>query len=233
MYDISIKHYMNKKRQRLQRWFNDNAPSLGELYAGALFMIYENHLPGHTRFIAHAVREIANRLPDVIDGQREGGYLDYKSKVDSLDREWKESGLPTDLSLPIKVSEAGRHLNDGEVGIPISLYLKLAELLKEHRDARERPAEKAKRIFKSKGKTRAYRNYKGKEVNLRILVKSWKDIIDWFKQFVHDNGKRDADIDVNRMQENFEIFESFLFGVVGPFFETLEEIDEILGKANP
>ena len=102
--------YLNPQRQELINWFSRNAPGLGKLYEGALYMVYTNGFPGRVRFVAHAVREIRNRLPDVIAGPISKKRLDYKSRLDQLTDEWKRSGFPIDGSLPMDIDEEGKFL---------------------------------------------------------------------------------------------------------------------------
>ena len=54
------------RRVDLRSWLQRNAPSLGELYVGAVLLVFGRPIPGRVRFVAHAVREIRNRLPDVV-----------------------------------------------------------------------------------------------------------------------------------------------------------------------
>src|SRR5262249_17939537 len=49
------------ERLELKAWLTRNAPSLAELYEGAICLLFEHRLPGYTRFVTHAAREIANR----------------------------------------------------------------------------------------------------------------------------------------------------------------------------
>ena len=49
-------------------------------------MLYESSLPGRTRFISHAVREIRNRLPDAFGGGTRSQRLDYTKRLDAIER---------------------------------------------------------------------------------------------------------------------------------------------------
>ena len=62
---------------------NIHAPHLGELYEGALKIISEENFPGYAIFIAHAVREIKNRLPDIML-DIEYSYFDWKKELSEL-----------------------------------------------------------------------------------------------------------------------------------------------------
>jgi len=45
--------YWTEARLELRAWFQRNAFSLGELYEGALRMLFDSQFPGRTRFVAH------------------------------------------------------------------------------------------------------------------------------------------------------------------------------------
>ncbi len=62
--------YWTTARLDISNWLQQNAPFLGELYEGAVSLAFESNNPlpppSRIRFIAYAVREIGNRLPDYI-----------------------------------------------------------------------------------------------------------------------------------------------------------------------
>ena len=81
-------------RTQILEWLKRNAPSLAELYEGAVVMLHDSSLPGRTRFISHAVREIRNRLPDAFDGGTRSPRLDYTKRVDAIGAAWPTTGGP-------------------------------------------------------------------------------------------------------------------------------------------
>src|SRR5260221_12808042 len=48
------------ERQKVKDWLAQESPSLGELYEGAVRILFELRPPGYRLFVAHAVREIGN-----------------------------------------------------------------------------------------------------------------------------------------------------------------------------
>jgi hypothetical protein len=72
------------KRLELKAWMAREAPSLSELYEGAVCLLFEKRLPGYTRFVAHAVREIRNRLPDMLSASQPVKQLHYKNRLDAI-----------------------------------------------------------------------------------------------------------------------------------------------------
>src|SRR5271170_6800890 len=87
-------------RKQILDWLKRNAPSLAELYEGAVVMLDQFSFPGRTRFISHAVREIRNRLPDAFGGGTRSQRLDYTMRVDAISAAWPTTS-PRAPSIPI------------------------------------------------------------------------------------------------------------------------------------
>lgn len=218
--------YLTKKRLEIQDWFARNAPSLGELYQGSLKMIYGPVFPGRVRFVSHAVREIRNRLPEVISGFKNKPGLQYKNRLDVISKAWDKNGLPIDGSLPQAITETERNLSDS-ISLPKTVFQEIGKLIKEHNDAREKPIDSAKPLF-----TGTNEEDVALENNLRPVLDQWLDVTKWFVKKAHDSGQVDGSVDPRLLQERFEIFETTLGAIIGSFFSTIEELDEILEEAN-
>jgi hypothetical protein len=218
-------------RKELLEWLRRNATSLAELYEGAILLLTLAHPPGYTRFVAHAVREIKNRLPDAIFGTTSGGRLDYTNRLENVAKDWKEAGFPIDGTAP--VAETSRSSVESlvfEVPLPRNLFLKVAKLLADHEEHRRKPIDAAIRLFE--GNMDENQNFRNA---LRPVVEQWLAVNKWFMAKVHDSGATDVAVGFDDLQKNFELFESSLLVIVrGPsaFFATTAEIDEILEDAN-
>lgn len=226
VFDHPSQTYWTAPRLELRAWFQRNAPSLGELYVGALWMLFDSKFPGRTRFVAHAVREIRNRLPDVIAGSKSGVYFDWKTRLDGLAKEWQKTGFTLDGSNPMNVTH--------DQGVPVPtvsveprLFRKIAVLLKDHVDAREKPEEAAIRLFE--GVAPVNQNLRD---TLRPVVIQWLDVTEWFMKKAHDSGAPDNEVDEQELISRFQIFEIFLGALLRDFFMTVEGLDEILEDAN-
>jgi len=213
--------YWTEDRKDLGAWFRRNAPSLGELYEGALKMIFDPGFPGRMRFVAHAVREIINSLPDFIAGKRGGGPIPYKNLVDDIAERWKKEGLP---SIPVTKNSPPI---TSKIPIPRGLYRKIANLVKKHLEARERPKEAALRLFEAISP-----DYQNQRDYLGPVISQWIDVSDWFVSQVHDPRRTDSSIDEENFKHEFELFEKFLKAIICEFFKTTKELDEILEEAN-
>jgi len=219
-------NYWTQPRLELKAWFQRNAPSLGELYEGALQIIFSHEFPGKTRFVAHAVREIRNRLPDVITGSRIGGLFDWKNKLDQLAEEWKKCGFTLDETIPHEITE-GQTISDAEISIEPRLYRKIKAVLKDHVEARERPIDSAIRLFE--GNAPEKQNMRD---TVRPVVTQWLNVTEWFVKKVHESGSGDIDVDPDAFRSNFENFEITLGALIRDFFKTVEGLDEILEDTN-
>jgi len=218
--------FWNEYRLEIYSWFKQNAESLGEVYFGALKMIHGPSFPGRVRFISHAVRDIGNRLPEVISGVRNAHNVQYVNKLDEISNMWERAGYPLDGFLPISVTE-GEKLPSDSIPIPHKIFRKISALIKDHNDGRQRPVDKAKRLFLGPDRELS-------EVSeaLRPVVDQWLNITDWFMRKAHDSGKTDNDVDIREFRGQFDIFEATLGALLRGFFATIGELDEILEEAN-
>lgn len=224
---LGTSSHWTKLRLDLRSWFERNAPSLGELYKGAVEMVFQKSFPGRVRFVAHAVREIRNRLPDVIAGPKVGRPLQYKNRLDDIAKTWERHGLPMDGSLPVRVTSKDPLPSDKDVPVPYPVYRKVAELVRDHVRARETQREAAQRLFQAiDPKNRQL------EASLRPRIENWIKTTEWFVQRAHDRGDIDAEMDAEELTKRFEVFECALSAMVRGFFETVEELDAILEEAN-
>lgn len=229
-YPLPTGSHWTRNRLELLAWFRrNNAASLGELYEGAVKMLFENPMPGRTRFIAHAVRDIRNRLPEVISGIRGGSRFEWKQQLDGLLQAWRIAGFPLDDSLPVTVTTSGISSNSrsSDVSLPRRLFHRIAALLDEHYRTRETRREAATRLFESC----ASGNRPLREA-LEPIINQWMDITEWFVNTVHDSGQPDGDHDWSEFMRHFLLFEDTLTALVGQFFTTIEGLDEILEDTN-
>jgi hypothetical protein len=219
-------NYWTHRRLELKAWFQRNAPSLCELYEGALRMIFIPDFPGRMRFIAHAVREIRNRLPDVIAGPKTGGPVQYKNRLDDIVKNWEKCGFLADGSTTASLTSSGT-IPSGHIPIPRLLFEKIDILVKEHVEGRESREEAAIRLFE--GIAPEDQDLRD---TLRPTIHQWLEVTEWFVKKVHAPGFETSNIDTKEFDGYFDIFEKTLGAIVRSFFKTVEELDEILEDTN-
>jgi len=216
--------YWTTLRLEIKGWLNRNAPSSEELYVGALQILYSPNLRGKTRFVAHAVREIANRLPEIVTGNKSSRFQ-WQNQLDGLIKKWEQSGFLLDGTLStITASEPDAPVAD--LPMPRNVMQNIAILLSEYSATRERASDKAQRLFEGIDS----RNRRAQET-LAPIVTQWLKVTSWFLKHVHDSGAPDA-VDPSELQIQFELFETSLGALTREFFKTIGELDAILEKAN-
>ncbi len=226
MNEPNSRSYWTDLRKELLTWFDKNASPLGELYNGAVQILYDN-VPGHIYFVSHAVREITNRLPDIIAGPVVPDRLDYKNTLDRISERWQKDGLPMDGSIPTNVTDADSVLTTDKIPIPRNIYSDFSKLIGDHIKTREKPYEKMKRLFEAiDPKNRQLEEALGPRIN--IWIESYK----WFVKRVHVGDLKRNGLDDEGFVSQFENFEYCLFAIISEFFRATEQLDEILEEAN-
>lgn len=216
--------HWDPSRVELRDWFRRTAPSLGDLYEGAVELLYQHPLPGRIRMIAHAVREIGNRLPDYLTGERVGKRLDYVSRLDGIEEKWNKHKEmhPPSVNPQSSLSQ--------DIPIPPDLYNELDLLVRDHEVTRQRPLDTARRLYEGLNPE----NIAQLGDSIRPVLLQWVEITKWFMARAHDSGKgkRDGDYDWGEIKEKFVLMELSLRSIVGAFFVAVRELDDILEDTN-
>jgi hypothetical protein len=186
-------------------------------------MLYVQTVAGFTRFVAHAVRDIRNRLPDAVAGPKGGRRFDWKNRLDRLEDLWSNAGLP----LEGRPAQAGSPapLPD-DVSVPLNVFRQVQHIVREHRDTREKPQQAAERLWEGLGSSAEDRTA------IIPVINEWLDVTQWFVGRAHDRGEVDSDYQRQDYEENFVRFERILIALVGGFYPAVEGLDEVLGEAN-
>lgn len=203
---------LNKKREELLGWFRKAAAPLAETYELAIRAFEDLCFPDRVLAIAHAVREINNTLPEILDSSSKRNRLDYRKYLDEISSEW-----PSISTVDIK------NINDeATISIKIKTALRIDCLIEEHQKRRENSVQ-FDMLFKIL--TRAQPS-KG-DINSAIVrdFKNTHDIfVEWSKKrTLIENPPAEADL-----IKCFRKFENTLYSFVGNFFESLKKLDELL-----
>lgn len=210
-------------RLTVRAWLEDIAPSLAELYVGAVELLHSDQkVPGWTRFVAHAVAEIRNRLPDELAPPDSRQRLRYSTEVSKVADQWDRAGFSGNPGNPGSKSPAG-----ASVPVPYELFEAVQSLVRQHQDATGRVEDKAERLFLS-----AAPENEDALAAIQPVIGEWRRATRFFREHDHDGGKRDQDHDHAAFLANFEVVERSLAGFAMSFFDTLDELDEILDEAN-
>jgi hypothetical protein len=214
-------HCWTARRSTIYKWLLQNRASLAELYLGAVFMLYVTRVPGWTRFVTHAVREIGNRLPDSA-GWTGGQRVSYTS-FDRIARDWRTDVNPP--GIPSLQPDSPDALP--EVVISGSLGLQIQDLVARHLDGEMTLREKYKLLI-----VWVWPESRVMQAALGPIADEWVSVIrscDWGR---HDSGKTDNQMDAPGLERLFDRFESLCWNLVSDFLAPMEELDAILEDAN-
>lgn len=209
---------LNPMRRQLLAWFKEQAPSLADAYEGAVSLLADGEFPGRIHFIAHAVRDIADRLVYVLDRQLQGGRVQYENTFDRIEKDWPD----------IQVLHNGNanQTKPDSVEIDFRLATLIDGLVQDHRARRKRLSH-YELLFRYLMRNEPYKA----RVNRR-LVDEFKGMREWFMAFTHLRRDGAPQVDERDLQLHFYRFERMLHSFVGDFFTGSTELDDILQQAN-
>lgn len=209
-----------ERRLRILKGLQQDATPLAELYETAVILLYLVNLPGRARLVAHSVREIGNRLADYREGPAGGTRIDYPKRLDRIAKVWRVIPPPEQNPFPDDSPTAQTAIPTMPLVIlPARAAREVTQLLEDHAKSVVPRSERVRRLFA------------GAEPSNLPVINSWANSIDWFLRFVHVGQDvvcpGDEEITIH-----FELFEAGLWTLYGTLTETLDELDEILDKAN-
>lgn len=205
-------------RRQLLAWFRTKATPLADAYEGAINLIEDGEFPGRIPFIAHAVRDIADRLVFVLDPQCKSSRVQYENTLDQIQKLWPDT-------LGIR-GMSGHTATDGSVEIDYKLVLLIDKLVQDHRERRLRPSH-YDLLFRYLMRSEPFKA----TVNQR-LVDDFKKMRKWFMSLTHLRADGVPEVNEDELHQQFYRFETMLHSFVGDFFTGSAELDDILRQTN-
>jgi hypothetical protein len=209
---------LSPTRQQLLSWFRAEAVPLADAYEGAIHLLADGAFPGRIHFIAHAVRDIADRLVYVLDPQLENRRVQYEDSLDQIMKEWPD------------VPGVGQHAASASQAEAVLIDYRVAKridsLVRDHRDRRQRPSH-YELLFRY-----LMRNEPFQATVNRRLVEQFKGMHRWFMERTHLRSNCSPQVDEEELQNQFRRFEGMLHSFVGDFFTGTADLDDILRQAN-
>jgi hypothetical protein len=199
---------MNTKQEKINEWLAGQDERLSELYRGALQLKTEKAFPAKHQLIAHCLREIINRLPEAISGQKITSRVDYPKHLNGLINDWEQQYNP------IRVDNE----NNGTTITP-ELAKKIDKLVKDHEDGARKNIEKGEILFQLDPE-----NAKEKEC-VDPLRKRWTEIGRLFVGICHGDGTSDPEIN-----DKIKTFEDILLSFIDFYYEGHNKISSLIEK---
>jgi hypothetical protein len=220
--------YWTADRREIRGWLSRNgAVSLSELYAGAVMLVGQK-APGRARLVAHAVREIRNRLPDVLAPEKAPKHLNYHKECGVIRSLWPEMGPLQQLAAPSPAPTA-----TGMVTIPAAAAARVQHLLAEDLEVEGRVRQAARRLYAAAVRVRSNRVITSSEATaIEPAITGWLEVTQWFVELVHEGRTPDEATNPDEFERRFELFERALLALIQDFYPALDDLDDILEEAN-
>ena len=221
--DVAAESWLGPERIELLSWLENNAPALAPIYRGALALAMFGSFPGRAHFIAHAIREIRNRLPGALGPKVARRDARYEQLTDEIRERWLADGFPEDGRLLPRAGSAppasgppGQHVSD-------ELLTSVGELIEEHNEAQANRRAREEHAFGTMSDRGAVPPY---------FVQHWRKLYRDVEKFAH---ARDEPLPAEADGEwvaNFLEFEEFLMALSKRSYESLDDLDILLERAN-
>ena len=210
------------QRLRIYAWLKAQAPALAPVYEGVVRMAVDPSFPGRVWFVAHAVRDMRNRLPDAIAGPVKGSRTEYSQLAAEITRCWIEDGFPKDGSTLMEIATEPSAEGPERVLISATLMNAVADLVAGHIAIGPRKQERAHRLFTAVA---------GQPVP-DYAVRAWIDTTDRVESFAHLRNKPLTPDQEAEFDEIFAASERALLAMANRSYENMDEIDDLLDSAN-
>ncbi len=219
----SLEPWWTPERDELNSWFENVAPHLAPLYRAAVRMTEDEEFPGRVHFIAHATREIRNRLPDALDGTLKLPRLDYRPWVERICEQWVEQGFlldGTDASLNEAATPGS---DDATVEVSVELVAAVGRLVTKHHEVE---------ITKDALLVPRFEALAGEGPHPPYVFDRWRRASRSAEKFAHARDRELPPEADSEWTQNFRDFEGFLRAISQRAQENIEELDELLKAAN-
>ena len=211
---------LTKKQQCVFDWLNDKLqlPVFAGAYKGALLFLNEKP-PGYITFVAHAGRDLMNRLAADVAGIK-SKQVQYNQHVGELQKLWKDEWAGRPLRTPQDNDKEDGHL------IPYGICQKLKKLIDEH-EAGSLRSEDAGSLFFS-----TFLDYSDRDKIPKNFLGDWKKAKNWFNGHAHLRKKDFAKNAPSEVARHFQTLDDLLYVAASSEFERIKSIDEILEETN-
>jgi hypothetical protein len=174
------------------------------------------------------MREIGNRLPELIVGPTARTKRDAEHSVSELVKAWTDEGYPKDGTLPGMLFERDADLpSDTTISVSHRVLRIISEMVRDYVVGCQSRRDSTDELFQALRPTR-----EEDRARLRSLRDEWYEIKNWAVRKVHVSSDGLNEADADECQERFDVFETILGSLVWDFFTSAGEIDEILEAAN-
>ena len=214
------------RRRELLQWFQKEAPSLASAYEAVIEILGMPRMPAKAHLVGHIVRDIYNKLPEILDGQyrRTNSGEVYKGYAEKIEKVWETGtllGVGKDHTPEPSLPELDK------IAISVAAFQSVERLLNKHKELGQEP--RSMEVL-----ARAlYRRFAEARLDVpRRLVANFEEERIWFTNRAHLGRDLAKLPNEEGLAEHFASLESALYSLVGQYFTGKEEIDVILQLGN-
>jgi hypothetical protein len=206
----------SRRRAELSRWFSHRAPSLAIAYEGAVRVVEDAAFPGRIHFVAHAIRDILNRLLEVLAAEDAPPRVQYEQAFNNIAPFWPRMD-------PMGGPESSPR---SDVAVPYNVAVTIDSVVQQH-VLRRSPVEQLDLLFRV-----LMRDHSATATVNRQIVLEFAALRKWFVARAHFRTTVSVPASDEELCAQFRRFEIILHSFVGNFFTGTAELDRVLSKAN-
>ena len=211
------------KRVALLGWLEESAPALAPLYRGALLLAMRESFPGRVHFIAHAMREIRNRLPGALGPKVKRRNAGYEHLTATIHKRWGAEGLPEDGRLPLTEESVPSASGPSRRDVSVEFLASVGKLIEDHTEAQANREARARSGFGALADEAPVP---------RHVVKNWGNLFPDVQKFAHAGDEPLPAVADGEWVSKFFEFEGALMAVFKPPHENLDDLDRLLDETN-
>ena len=179
--------------------------------------------PGRAHFVAHAIREIQNRLPGALGPKVARRDADYEGLADKIREQWLAEGFPDDGGLLPPAESAPSPSGHPRRDVSVEFLGSVGQLVESHNEAQENRRTREKYAFDAMSDQGPIPRY---------VVENWRKLYRDVHGFAHARDEPlPADAD-GEWVERFFTFEGLLMAFSKRSYENLDDLDSLLERAN-
>ena len=209
---------LTNQQKTIYKWILDEQqlPAFANLYKGAIFLL-EQKPPGHVTFVAHAGREIVNRLASEINRSKHPPRVDYVDALNEIEKRWENQ-----WGAPALNSDSPSHQT-----IPREVCEMLQSLINEHRKGHTTVTERDLLALST------FLRYEDEELIPANFIQEWKEARKWFQGHAHvPRDKIPSSAEIELVAKHFQTLETYLSISAESQYKRIGEIDALLQETN-
>ena len=210
-------------RLELYQWLDARAPSVAPVYAGAVAIVDDDEVPGRDLLIWHAIREMRNGLPVALAGGGRKARWDPTSQIKAVANVWRRERLPiNEGGVVLEAADPDSSGSDRVYRVSSELVDLISQLIADS---------EAVGTSLTEANREALSSVLGRDVPVYV-AHAWSKAFEQAPKFAHISDRpHQLDVTENAVRE-FASFENTLMTITRKSFENMDELDDILRRAN-